>query len=519
VQKRRREVPPDLLRDASRRLGMATIATGLVAIAVAAASNFLHNINLIEYHPVERVAYAFMLALSIGLFILSRGNRFAPETLLNMGLVYEVLICLAISIADAFPPITTIPQIYGESWACVMIVLYPVLIPATPARTFMTALAAACMGPLAYSLSILYGAVALPPSYIFMLYLGEFLAALLAVTPALVITHLVEDVTQAREMGSYILEKKLGEGGMGEVWLARHRMLRRPAAVKLIRAEVLGEDRAGQLQRFEREAQATANLRSPNTVTLYDFGVADDGSFYYVMELLDGLDLDSLVRRFGALPPERVARLLLQACRSLDEAHAIGFVHRDIKPANVYVCRLGSQVDFVKLLDFGLVKSTQPTDVALTAADVVYGTPAFMAPEQARGETLSGATDLYALGCVGYWLLTGLYVFPAPTPMQMAIEHAYTVPTPPSKRNNQDIPAALEAIIMQCLEKDPAARPKSAHLMARLLIESGLVQQWTEDRAMAWWKENMGGAASSVARARLETGGGVGRKEGDAALA
>ena len=232
-------------------------------------------------------------------------------------------------------------------------------------------------------------------------------------------------------VGSYRLESKLGAGGMGEVWLARHRLLARPAAVKLIRHDPRpGSNRDQLVRRFQREAQVTAELRSPHTVQLYDFGVNDTGSFYYVMELLDGLDLNQIVTRFGPQPAERVAMLLSQACRSLSEAHDRGLVHRDIKPANLFVACLGPEYDYLKVLDFGIVKDRPGQEaLLLTAQGMVHGTPAFMAPEMVSGEReIDGRSDLYSLGCVAYWALTGQLLFPAKTPEQMLLQHARATP-------------------------------------------------------------------------------------------
>jgi serine/threonine protein kinase len=207
----------------------------------------------------------------------------------------------------------------------------------------------------------------------------------------------------------YQLVERLGEGGMGEVWRAKHRFLARPAAIKLMRPEVLGGssvERQSLSLLFEREAQATASMRSPHTIELYDFGVADDGAFYYVMEFLDGFDLQALIDRFGPIPPDRAVHLLKQVCHSLAEAHAEGLIHRDVKPANVYVCRHGREVDFVKVLDFGLVKSQNDalgSDITLSRDHSVGGTPSFMPPEQVLGDRpLDGRSDIYAVGCLAY---------------------------------------------------------------------------------------------------------------------
>ena len=313
---------------------------------------------------------------------------------------------------------------------------------------------------------------------------------------ARVVYGLGREVAKARELGSYRLEEKLGQGGMGEVWRARHRMLARPAAIKLIRRSPAGEVREGisevARRRFEREAQVIASLRSPHTVGLFDFGIAQDGTFYYAMELLEGLDADTMVRRFGPVVPERAVYLLRQVCHSLIEAESYGLVHRDIKPANIFLCRYGVEYDFVKVLDFGLVKAFDggkpgagpgPT---LTRDHVIQGTPGFMAPEQVLGAPLSGSADIYATGCVAYWLLTGQLLFAADTPMGLLMDHARTPPTPPSARSELPIPEALDRLVLSCLAKDPAERPRAKEL-SRYLADIGRANAWTEERARDWW--------------------------------
>ena len=318
-------------------------------------------------------------------------------------------------------------------------------------------------------------------------------ACILTPIAARIVYGLTVEVRKAREMGSYRLVEKLGQGGMGEVWRAEHRMLARGAAIKLIRPVALGAAEGTEMvKRFEREARATAALRSPHTIEVYDYGVSEDGTFHYVMELLEGFSLQTLVERFGPVAPERVVGMLRQACHSLAEAHAAGLVHRDVKPANMFVCQLGLDVDFVKVLDFGLVKRRGPQtrgEEALTVAGAVTGTPAFMPPEIALGaEPIDGRADLYALGCVAYWLLTGKRVFESGSGMQMVVDHIRTPATPPSKRGGPPIPAALEEIVMRCLEKDPAARPPSAVALSLALKGLDLEGQWTEERAQAWWR-------------------------------
>ena len=303
-------------------------------------------------------------------------------------------------------------------------------------------------------------------------------------------------ISQVREAGSYELVQELGRGGMGEVWRAEHRLLARPAAVKIVRPEVLGAASEADvrliMQRFMREAQATAVLSSPHTIDLYDFGFTSEGSFYYVMELLVGRDLESLVREFGPLPPNRAVYLLRQVCHSLAEAHSRDLVHRDIKPANIYVCRMGLDYDFVKVLDFGLVKfgdSPAMRRTVMTADHVTSGTPAYMAPEVILGDVETDRrADVYALGCVAYWMLTGQLVFEADTPMKMFLEHLHSEPIPPSQRTELPIPRDLDALVMQCLEKDPQKRPRDAGELFAMACGCKACDAWDNEAAREWWE-------------------------------
>jgi serine/threonine protein kinase len=326
--------------------------------------------------------------------------------------------------------------------------------------------------------------------------LWSVLGTTLATIVSRVLYGLRRQVAEASELGQYLLEERIGGGGMGEVWRARHRLLIRPAAIKLIRQRALGTmsgDPELLVRRFEREARATAALTSPHTVQLYDFGVAEDGRLYYVMELLDRLDLDTLVRQHGPLPAERVVHLLRQVCAALQDAHGNGLIHRDIKPANVVVSRAGTIFDFVKVLDFGLVRLDSPRRAGadalnLSAEDSWSGTPGYMAPEVVLGAAdTDHRVDLYALGCVAYWLLTGTTVFEAENAMQVMIQHAQAKPRRPSQRVDLPIPAALEELVMECLEKDPARRPASAEVVSERLGAVPLTSAWTAERAEQWW--------------------------------
>jgi serine/threonine-protein kinase len=321
----------------------------------------------------------------------------------------------------------------------------------------------------------------------FLMHYPDYVLVGIAVVISHVVTRLGQQVARAREMGSYQLGDLLGRGGMGEVYRATHRMLARPAAIKLIRPEMLaslsGESAQLAVKRFRR---------SPHTVELYDFGVTEDRTLYFVMELLDGMDLETLVRSHGPVPAGRVIHILRQVCESLEEAHATGLVHRDIKPANIHVGRLGLAHDFVKVLDFGLVKSVtgpQREDTLGTAAGLTPGTPAYMAPEMAMGDEVDGRADLYALGCVAYFLLTGHVVFEADNALQMVAKHLRESPVPPSRRTDLPVPLALEALVLACLAKSPADRPASAAALRRALagVEA---EPWGEEQAGRWWHAN-----------------------------
>jgi serine/threonine-protein kinase len=392
----------------------------------------------------------------------------------------------------------------------VTIMARAVLIPSTATRTFALSWMAAA--PLVI-VSVVFHQPALVPGFS-----PGFLKALTTVSALLWLTisttlstvtsrtiyGLRQQISKASEIGQYTLEEKIGSGGMGEVWRATHRMLIRPAAVKLITAPALGStpsrDPEIRLRRFEREARATGGLKSPHTVQLYDFGVTDDGTLYYVMELLDGMDLDTLVERFGPLPPERAVHMLLQTCASLEEAHLNGLIHRDIKPANLVVSRVSSEWDFVKVLDFGLVKleSTAPSEasVRISAESNVSGTPGFIAPEIVLGAESDHRVDIYALGCVAYWLVTGELVFEGPGAIKVLSDHVHTQPAPPSSRTEQAIARELDALILQCLEKDPGKRPASATELRSRLRALKLAPAWTAERAEAWWLEHAPNRAS-----------------------
>jgi serine/threonine-protein kinase len=506
-------MPSGVLLQTCRRVGW----VGLVAATLWSFSLVMNSIVarlmghpavLEEVWPQPGLPISVIgLALSLLLVYLARRLRHRPQLLLDVSAGFLVLTCLLVGIIAQWVPPPVAPRI---SWLCALILSYPAIVPTAPGRTLWVTLLAASMEPLGLWVADLRG---VPFQHSLFYYIWDFLptylCAVIAVVPAKIIRGLGQQVRRARELGSYRLEEVLGRGGMGEVYRASHQMLARPAAVKLIRSEVLGssssEDARVIMERFRREAEAAASLRSPHTINLYDFGAAQDGTFFLVMELLEGIDLEMLVERFGPLPPERTAYLLSQACESLEEAHVRGLIHRDIKPSNIFACRVGLAVDFVKVLDFGLVKArgeSERNESLLTAPNATAGTPAYIAPEVVRGDAvIDHRVDIYALGCVAYWLLTGRLVFEASNALQLMFQHAQNTPVPPSKRIELDIPPAFDDLVLACLAKRPEDRPASAGEVARRLAAAVPGERWTPERALHWWErhhpESVGPAPTS----------------------
>jgi eukaryotic-like serine/threonine-protein kinase len=291
----------------------------------------------------------------------------------------------------------------------------------------------------------------------------------------------------ARQLGSYTLDEKIGEGGMGAVYRAHHAMLRRPTAVKLLTPE---KTDAAALARFEREVQLTSQLRHPNTIAIYDYGRTPDGIFYYAMEYLDGLSLESLVASDGVQPAGRVVHILLQAAGALAEAHGIGLIHRDIKPANIMLCERGGMPDVVKVVDFGLVKNLDAADgdVALTNTNALTGTPLYLAPESiTRPDRIDARIDIYALGAVGYFLITGTPPFTGQNVVEIAGHHLHTTPEVPSARLGRAVPPKLDALLVACLAKEPEARPRDAQALLTALLDCETESPWSGVAARGWW--------------------------------
>jgi serine/threonine-protein kinase len=494
-------LPPDLLSQSARRLRVLAVLYAFVFFMAAFFRSLLfseHRAHLFSSYAAW-VPGVISITAALVVAALTSNPRISVRVVMLVGLGFEVASSYGIAAAEFLDAgLDFNARWVGLSWVAVWTLLFTVVVPSSPRRTVLATLASVSAVPVVTGFVIATNSVpgVTADKFFFALIFPYLLVVVMAYVGARVIYALGKEVNSARALGAYRLVERLGAGGMGEVWRARHHLLARPAAIKLVRPEFPGfSDDAGRYrelqERLGREAQATAMMRSPHTIELYDFGLTRDGTFYYVMELLDGFDLETLIQRFGPVPAERAIHLLMQVCDSLGEAHSEGLIHRDIKPANVYVCRHGREVDFVKVLDFGMVKSQREDGEArtrLTADNAVYGTPAFMAPEQVLGsQFVDGRTDLYAVGCLAYWLITGHLVFTGRTAMEILVQHTQAVPVRPSNRTELEIPPKLEDVIMTCLAKNPDDRPVSADKLAEGLASIETRSIWTIGRAQEWW--------------------------------
>ncbi len=490
---------PRLAGQAARRLCWVSL---LAAVTTVFAFVF-HRIVQPEFIPVQQDPVNALALLAnvlgaAGLIALQHYRVVPPATIITAGMLFELIVAFSISTIETSLPFDPNASVRGGSTLSIWIIIVGFLVPNRPVATLTVALLAATTWPVAYAINVSrLDLVPLPTNrllaWVFLPYLSALWAYFIARR-----TYGMEIAAQkAQDLGSYHLESLIGTGGMGEVWRARHKMLAREAAIKIIRPELMQGASARQadvaMRRFEREARVTADLQSPHTVYLYDFGTSRDGHFYFVMELLDGVSLQKLVQVFGPQPGSRVIHILRQVCLSLEEAHARGMVHRDLKPSNIMLCKVALQHDFVKVLDFGLVKPTQTDDVThLTVEGVSAGTPGYIAPEIAMGEgRIDGRADIYTLGCVAYYLLTGALVFTETSPTAMAVAHVQKAPIPPSQRTELPVSADLEAVVMQCLAKKPGDRPAGARALIRMLDACDDAKQWCVDDADAWWRTHL----------------------------
>jgi eukaryotic-like serine/threonine-protein kinase len=495
------KLPPQIVDRAVAGLCWISVISAVTPVLFTAVGHFLQpEFAKAWAHPILRIVSLAMVFLSGGFIVVQRAGWLRKERLLDLGIVFQVAVAFTCGLFEGAAYENPNMVVLGRSGIAVWMILCGLLMPNAPLRAALSAVLCVLMWPLAYWVDLqIFGYQPMPLSRMLVWVLPLAIVGVwMYVLNNRVLSGYVKQ-ERAEDVGSYILDSLLGNGGMGEVWRAKHKMLAREAAIKLIRLEVLqgstGRQESLLRKRFEREAQATASLRSPHTVALYDFGRTVDGSFYYAMELLEGIDLQTLVDQYGPMDPSRVRHILYQACKSLEEAHRAGLIHRDIKPRNIMLCKLGLEYDFVKVLDFGLVKSLRGADQGesmMTMEGVTTGTPAYLPPEIALGKRdIDGRADLYSLGCVAYFLLTGHLVFEASSAMAFAIAHAQTAPAPLSERSELPIPVGLEAIVMQLLEKDPSRRIENAWELARRLRLLKDVPEWCPDRAAQWWETNL----------------------------
>lgn len=501
---------------------LALVSLGYVAVNFS-ASIWLHRASFNRHSiPLAVAAGAFA-----ALWLLLRGPPRSPRFVRAVELSTLFVGTAAFSSMALVMSLISEPHAMVRSVLTFMLLVYAVYVPSTARRTLVVA--ALMTLPLLSCIFVAYrawdpalydppaaiwpkgkvGDMAYPVVLIESVWWG--IAVAMAAGFSQTIYGLRRAVSNIRRLGQYTLGEKLGEGGMGVVYRASHAMLRRPTAIKLLHPDRAGKDA---LTRFEREVRRTAMLTHPNTVTVFDYGRTTDGVFYYAMELLEGASLDEIVDVDGAQPEERVIHLLAQVAASLAEAHDAGLIHRDVKPGNILVVDRGGIADLVKVVDFGLVK-----DVGLRAdgeaisqaeANTITGTPLYIAPETVTApHAVDARTDLYSVGAVGYWLLTGTHVFGGRTTLELCAHHLHSIPEPPSTRLGAPVAPDLEAVLLACLAKRPEDRPASAHLLRERLVACAGAGRWTNARAAQWWAGHRhelrsGGARASAAGAPVD---------------
>jgi serine/threonine-protein kinase len=459
---------------------------GLVSLAVIAPDQLL----AIHLHPSKVIN--LLLALG-GLGLLVYLRRWAPSerALRAVDMGFAVIMAVAIGIGSATAPRGFHFEVIALLVMIFLLVLRAALVPSRPRFTAMVGLV--CSLPILAGGYVQLLGTPMPNEFmtpgVIVIALAAWCCVATAATTVVsrVIYGLVTQVRDAQHLGRYTLGAKIGEGGMGEVYRAEHAMLRRPTAVKLL---LPGKVSASSIERFEREVQLTSRLSHPNTIAIYDYGRTPEGIFYYAMEYLDGLSLESLIASDGIQPAGRVVHILLQAAGALAEAHGFGLIHRDIKPANIMLCERGGMPDVVKVVDFGLVKNLDAADgdVALTNTNALTGTPLYLAPESiTRPDKIDARIDIYALGAVGYFLITGTPPFTGHNVVEIAGHHLHTTPEAPSIRLGRAVPPKLDALLVACLAKDPDARPDDAQALLTALLDCEIESPWSGADARAWW--------------------------------
>jgi hypothetical protein len=488
---RAHDLSPAIVDIAAERVSYVALGAAVLVPAVQLIHAATRPAAGVIFSDLNRLVLVGVVLSSIGVFAVRRLQVAPASTVLRLGMALQVAVAFALSLlettSDGSPGAAL-----GHSAVGLWIVVCGAAVPNRPAWALATAVTAASMWPLAYVLNLTIGTgpVAIAPfvSWLLVNYVSAAVAYALN-------RNVGAGPGAVDDLGGYRLVARIGEGGMGEVWTAAHKMLARSAAIKIIKPDVItdiGRQADMAAARFRREAVLIARLQSPHTVYLYDFGISNDGRFYYAMELLDGVSLQTLVREFGPLTDGRCVAILGQVCQSLHEAHERGLVHRDLKPSNVMVCEVALTHDFVKVLDFGLAKSfVDAQSMHLTMAGTATGTPGYIAPENLMGDAaLDRRADVYALGCVAYFLLTGTPVFEDENPARLALLHVRQEPEPPSRKASRPVAPALEALVMQCLAKSPTSRPPTMAAVADALAECN-VPPWSRADASRWWTTHL----------------------------
>jgi eukaryotic-like serine/threonine-protein kinase len=441
-------------------------------------------------HPAK-IANLGAIALSFGVYWAVRRPNCSRAALVAGDALLPCLVNLGGALVAPYAPagfaLTFVPMLINV----LALMFRAAFVPSPPWRTLWVGVLASLPTIWAqYSLALREPHLPEPLSASLIAIATTFWCIALSIATSLVskeVYGLHTQVAEAQRLGQYTIERLIGEGGMGSVFVARHARLRRPTALKLLLPDRTGPE---SLARFEREVQLTSQLTHPNTVAIYDYGRSANGVFYYAMEYIDGVSLSELVEKHGPQPAGRVVHILLQAADALNEAHSVGLVHRDVKPANILLCERAGSSDVVKLLDFGLVKDVRPSaDPALTQTNTINGTPLYLAPETIIDPaSVDHRVDIYALGAVGYCLLTGAPPFSGRSTVEVCGHHLHTAPVPPSQRLGKPLPPVLEGLLLECLAKKPEDRPLSARELHRRLRECAAEAPWSEEEARQRWQ-------------------------------
>lgn len=477
------EIPPFYLKQMASRLSILsilTIALCLFDILILSAIYRSYNISpkLLLFH---RKISILCIIVSTFVYFCVYSKKISFQTLMNIGAGYEIIGGFFIAFSDFLIPFSSnyIPRL-TPTWLCIWIIMFPLIIPFPPIKSFFIAIVVASMSPIALQISSFLGNPQPPQAIIKKIFIVNYSSAILSIITSITIHKLNYEILQERKMGSYKLLEKLNEGGMGEIWKAEQTTISRSVAIKIILPEMLRfEERykyEEMLVLFKKEAKAISSLHSPHSIKLYDFGSSNTGRFFYSMELLKGMDLRDIIIKYGTMPYNRVIYLLLQICDSLADAHHNKLVHSDIKPQNIFLCNYSYKYDFIKVLDFGLVKKLDKSKKIYSQNQQVKGTPIFMAPEMFHCKKFDEKIDIYALGLVGYWLLIGKHLSTEDNIKKIL------------QKKDKNIPGEFIDIIIECIATDAKKRPQSTLAIYERLSSINIANPWTQKKAKNWWE-------------------------------